>query len=161
MPSFDVVSEVDWQEVKNAVHQANKEITNRFDFKGSNAKIDESDPMLTLHGEDDFKVSQILEILQLKLAKRDVDLGCLEKGEVKESPTGKAVQDIKVLQGLDSDLAKKIVKMIKTQKLKVQSAIQGNQVRISGKKRDDLQQAIAFLKEQDLGLPLQYSNFRD
>lgn len=161
MPSFDIVSEVDWQEVKNAVQQANKEITNRFDFKGSQARIDESDPNLTLYGEDDFKVGQMLEILQLKLAKRNVDLGCLDKGEVKESPTGKAMQAVQVRQGVDTDLARKIVKLIKNQKLKVQSAIQGNQIRVTGKKRDDLQQIMAFLKEQKLELPLQYTNFRD
>lgn len=161
MPSFDVVSEVDWQEVKNAVNQANKEITNRFDFKGSNAKIEESDPNLTLTGDDDFKVGQMLEILQLKMAKRDVDLDCLDKGEVEESPTGKAVQIVQVRQGIESDMAKSMVKSIKKQKLKVQVAIQGNQIRVTGKKRDDLQQTISFLKEQKLGLPLQYTNFRD
>ena len=161
MPSFDIVSEVDWQEVKNAVNQANKEITNRFDFKGSQSKIDESDPNLTLYGDDDFKVGQMLDILQLKLAKRSVDLGCLDKGEVQESPTGKAVQAVRVRQGVDIDLARKIVKLIKNQKLKVQAAIQGKQIRVTGKKRDDLQQIMAFLKEQKLGLPLQYTNFRE
>lgn len=161
MPSFDIVSEVDWQEVKNAVNQASKEITNRFDFKGSQAKIDESDPNLTLYGDDDFKVAQMLEILQLKLAKRSVDLGCLDKGEVQESSTGKAMQTIKVRQGVDIDLARKIVKLIKNKKLKVQAAIQGEQVRVTGKKRDDLQEVMTFLKEQKLGLPLQYINFRD
>ena len=161
MPSFDIVSEVDWQEVKNAVNQANKEITNRFDFKGSKAKIEESDPNLTLYGDDDFKVRQMLEILQLKLAKRDVDLGCLEQGEVKESSTGKAVQEVQVRQGIDTELARKMVKSIKKQKLKVQASIQGEQVRVNGKKRDDLQQTIEFLKDQKLELPLQYINFRD
>ena len=161
MPSFDIVSEVDWQEVKNAVNQANKEITNRFDFKGSNAEIKESDPILTLHGDDDFKVGQMLEILQLKLAKRNVDLGSLKKGEVKESAAGKAMQEITVLQGIETELARKMVKLIKNKKLKVQAAIQGNQVRVTGKKRDDLQQVMGFLKEQELGLPLQYTNFRD
>ena len=161
MPSFDIVSEVDWQEVKNAVNQANKEITNRFDFKGSNAKIEESDPDLKLYGDDEFKVDQMLEILQLKLAKRSVDLGSLDKGEVKESAAGKAMQEIRVMQGIDTDLARKIVKLVKNKKMKVQSAIQGNQVRVTGKKRDDLQQVMSFLKEQELGLPLQYTNFRD
>jgi hypothetical protein len=161
MPSFDIVSEVDWQEVNNAVNQANKEITNRYDFKGSDAKIDQSDPELTLHGDDDFKVGQMLEILQLKLSRRGVDLECLDKGEIKESPNGKAVMHIRVRQGVGTDLARKIVKLIKTKKLKVQSAIQGQQVRVTGKKRDDLQGVIEFLKEQELGLPLQYSNFRD
>ncbi len=161
MPSFDIVSEVDWQEVKNAVNQANREISTRFDFKGSDACVKESDPDLTLFGDDEFKIGQILEILQLKLAKRGVDLDCLERESINKSPTGKAVQSIRVRQGIDTELARKIVKLIKTQKLKTQAAIQGNQVRISAKKRDELQQTIAMIKEQNLGLPLQYTNFRD
>ena len=161
MPTFDIVSEVDWQEVKNAVHQANREIGTRFDFKGSDAKVDEKDPLLTIHADDAYKAGQVADILQLKVARRGVDVGCLEKGEVKVSPTGKALQEIKVRQGVDLDLARKIVKLIKGRKLKVQVAIQGGQVRVSGKKRDDLQQVIAFLDEQKLGLPLQYVNFRD
>ncbi len=161
MPSFDIVSEVDWQEVKNAVNQSNKEITNRFDFKGSDAKIEESDPALTLTGDDEFKVGQMLEILQLKLAKRSVDLESLDRSEVKESGGGKATQVITVRQGVDTDLARKIVKLIKSKKLKVQAAIQGDQVRVTGKKRDDLQQVISMLKAENLGLPLQFSNFRD
>ena len=161
MPSFDIVSEVDWQEVKNAVNQANREVSTRFDFKGSDARIEEKDPLLTIHADDDFKVGQVVDVLQLKLAKRSVDLGCLEKGEVKVSPTGKAVQEIKVRQGVDMDLAKKIVKLIKGRKMKVQAAVQGGQVRVTGKKRDDLQQVIEFICEQKLGLPLQYVNFRD
>lgn len=161
MPSFDIVSEVDWQEVKNAVNQSNKEITNRYDFKGSKAIIEESDPTLTLTGDDDFKVGQMLEILQLKLAKRSVDLEALDKSEIKESGGGKATQVITVKQGVDTDLARKIVKLIKNKKMKVQAAIQGDQVRVTGKKRDDLQQVIVMLKEENLGLPLQFSNFRD
>ena len=161
MPSFDIVSEVDWQEVKNAVNQANKEVGTRYDFKGSNARVEESDPNLTIYGEDDFKVGQVLDILQLKLTKRSVDISCLEKGETKVSPTGKAIQIIRVRQGVDIDLARKIVKLVKNQKLKVQVAIQGDQVRVTGKKRDDLQVVMSFLKEQELGLPLQYTNFRD
>jgi len=161
MPSFDIVSEVDWQEVKNAVNQTNKEITNRYDFKGSDAGVDQNDPVLTLFADDSFKIGQMLEVLQLRLAKRSVDVGCLDRGEVKVSPTGKAVQEVKVREGVDVDLARKIVKLIKNRKMKVQTAIQGEQVRVSGKKRDDLQQVIAFLKGQDLGLPLQYTNFRD
>ena len=161
MPSFDIVSEVDWQEVKNAVNQANREVSTRFDFKGSDARVDEKDPLLTIHADDDFKVGQVVDVLQLKLAKRSVDLGCLEKGEVKVSPTGKAVQEIKVRQGVDMELAKKIVKLIKGRKMKVQAAVQGGQVRVTGKKRDDLQQVIEFIDEQKLGLPLQYINFRD
>ena len=161
MPSFDIVSEVDWQEVKNAVNQANREISTRFDFKGSDARVEESDPLLTIHAEDDFKAGQVVEVLQLKLAKRSVDVACLKKGEVKVSPAGKAVQEITVRQGVDMELAKKIVKLIKARKLKVQAAIQQNQVRVSGKKRDDLQQVITFIDEQKLGLPFQYVNFRD
>lgn len=161
MPSFDIVSEVDWQEVKNAVNQTNREVGTRFDFKGSDARVEESDPLLTVHADDDFKVGQVVEVLQLKLAKRAVDVACLEKGEVRVSAGGKAVQEIKVRQGVDIDLARRIVKLIKGRKLKVQSAIRSGQVRVSGKKRDDLQQVIAFLDEQRLGLPLQYVNFRD
>ncbi|MDD9823364.1 MAG: YajQ family cyclic di-GMP-binding protein [Gammaproteobacteria bacterium] len=161
MPSFDIVSEVDWQEVKNAVNQANREISTRFDFKGSDARVDESDPLLTVRADDDYKVGQVVDILQLKLAKRAVDVNCLQKGEVKVSPTGKAVQEITVRQGVDTELAKSIVKRIKAEKFKVQVAIQGKQVRVNGKKRDDLQRVIAFIDEQKLGLPLQYVNFRD
>jgi len=161
MPSFDIVSEVDWQEVKNAVNQANREVGTRFDFKGSDARVEENDPLLTVRADDDYKVGQVVDVLQLKLAKRAVDVACLEKGEVKVSPTGKAVQEIKVRQGVDTELAKKIVKLIKSRKIKVQAAIQGEQVRVSGKKRDDLQRVIALMDEQKLGLPLQYVNFRD
>ena len=161
MPSFDIVSEVDWQEVRNAVDQANREISNRFDFKGSDARVEESDPELTLFGDDEYKVGQVMDILGLKLSKRGIDLACLDKGKVRESPTGKAVQVVTVRQGVDTELARKIVKLVKSQKLKTQAAIQGNQVRVSGKKRDDLQQTIAMIKEQELDLPLQYTNFRD
>ena len=161
MPSFDIVSEVDWQEVKNAVNQANREIGARFDFKGSDARVEENDPLLTVRADDDYKVGQVVDVLQLKLAKRAVDVACLEKGEVKVSPTGRAVQEIKVRQGVDTELARRIVKLIKSRKIKVQAAIQGEQVRVSGKKRDDLQRVIAFMDEQKLELPLQYVNFRD
>jgi uncharacterized protein YajQ (UPF0234 family) len=161
MPSFDIVSEVDWQEVKNSINQSNKEITNRFDFKGSNANIAESDPTLTLLGDDEFKIGQMMEILQMKLAKRGLDLSCLDKGEIRESGGGKATQIITIKQGVDTELGRKIVKLIKTKKMKVQASIQGDQVRVTGKKRDDLQQVISMLKEEDFGLPLQYSNFRD
>ena len=161
MPSFDIVSEVDWQEVKNAVNQANREVSTRFDFKGSDARVEEKDPLLTIHADDDFKAGQVVDVLQLKLAKRTVNIACLEKGEVKVGATGKAIQEIKVRQGVDTDLAKKIVKLIKSEKIKVQVAIQERQVRVSGKKRDDLQRVMAFIDEQKLGLPLQYVNFRD
>ena len=161
MPSFDIVSEVDWQEVKNAVNMANKEISNRYDFKGSDARVEESDPKLTLHADDSFKVNQVLDVLLLKLSKRGIDVNALDKAEPKSSPTGKAMQEVTVLQGVDTERAKKIVKLIKAEKFKVQAAIQGEQVRVTGKKRDDLQQIIGFLKEQKLDIPLQYTNFRD
>jgi len=161
MPSFDIVSEVDWQEVRNAVNMANKEITNRYDFKGSDARIEESDPKLTLHADDSFKVSQVLDVLLLKLSKRGIDVNALDRSQPRQSATGKSMQEITILQGVDTERAKKIVKMIKAEKLKVQAQIQGEQVRVTGKKRDDLQQVIAFLKEQKLDIPLQYSNFRD
>lgn len=161
MPSFDIVSEVDWQEVKNAVNMANKEISNRYDFKGSDARIEESDPKLTLHADDTFKVNQVLDVLLLKLSKRGIDVNALDRADPKSSPTGKAMQEVTVLQGVDTERAKKIVKLIKAEKYKVQAAIQGEQVRVTGKKRDDLQQVIGFLKEQKLDIPLQYTNFRD
>ena len=161
MPSFDIVSEVDWQEIKNAVNQANKEISNRFDFKGSDARIEDSQPKLVLHADDHFKVGQVLDVLLNKMAKRGVDTGALDRSEARISPTGKAVQEITVREGVDTETARKLVKLIKNQKLKVQAAIQGQQVRITGKKRDDLQQVIAFVKDQKLSLPLQYVNFRD
>ena len=161
MPSFDIVSEVDWNEIRNAINMANKEIGNRYDFKGSDARIEEADPLLTLHADDQFKVGQVLDVILLKLSKRGVDVTALDRSEPKTSPTGKAVQEIRVQQGIDTDRARSIVKLIKAEKFKVQASIQGPQVRISGKKRDDLQQVIAFLREQDLGLPLQFTNFRD
>lgn len=161
MPSFDIVSEVDWQEIRNAVNMANKEISNRYDFKGSDARVDEADPKLTLHADDSFKVSQVLDVLLLKLSKRGIDVNALDRSEPKPSASGKSMQELTVLQGVDTERAKKIVKLIKAEKFKVQAAIQGEQVRVTGKKRDDLQQVIAFLKDQSLDIPLQYTNFRD
>ncbi|MGI9310669.1 MAG: YajQ family cyclic di-GMP-binding protein [bacterium] len=161
MPSFDIVSEVDWQEVRNAVDQTNREVRARFDFKGSDARVEASDPLLTVHADDDYKIGQVVDILQLRLAKRSVEVACLDKGEIKKAASSKAVQEIKVRQGIDAELAKRIVKLLKGEKIKVQAAIQQEQVRVSGKKRDDLQQAIAFIREQKLGLPMQYVNFRD
>jgi uncharacterized protein YajQ (UPF0234 family) len=160
MPSFDVVSEIDTHELANAVDQTNREISNRFDFKGTNAKVEEKDCVLTLIAPAEFQIKQMIDILHSKFAKRGIDIACLEYDKVQES-LNECRQFITVRQGLDKELSKKIVKLIKGTKLKVQSSIQGDQVRINGKKRDDLQDAIAFLKEQDLGLPLQYTNFRD
>jgi uncharacterized protein YajQ (UPF0234 family) len=161
MPSFDVVSEVDMVEVRNAVDQANREIGTRFDFKGSDTRIDQADAKLTVHADDEFKVGQARDILENKLAKRGVDLGSLEHGKVEKAGGDTARQDITVRQGIDADLARRIVKRIKDAKLKVQASIQGEQVRVTGKKRDDLQAVIAMLRKEDLGLPLQFTNFRD
>lgn len=161
MPSFDIVSEVDWQEVRNAVNMANKEISNRYDFKGSDARIEEADPKLTLYADDSFKVGQVMDVLVLKLGKRGIDVTALDRGKVQTSPTGKSMQGVTVLQGVDTERAKGIVKRIKNARFKVQASIQGEQVRVTGKKRDDLQQVIAFLKDEKLDIPLQYTNFRD
>jgi len=161
MPSFDVVSEVDWHEVRNAVDQANREISNRFDFKGSDARVEQADAGLTVYADDDFQVGQARDILENKLAKRGLDLGCLAAADVVEAAGGKARQEITVRHGINQDLAKRLVKDIKSTKLKVQASIQGDRLRVSGKKRDDLQRVIKMLNECDAGLPLQYVNFRD
>ena len=161
MPSFDIVSEVVWHEVQNAVDQANREIKNRYDFKGSDAQIEQAESVLTVLADDEYKVGQALDILELKLSKRGVDVGCLERGQVEERGGGKAQQMIQIRHGIDTELAKSLVKQIKVQKLKVQAAIQGQQIRVTGKKRDDLQTVISFLKNEDTPVPLQYTNFRD
>ncbi|WP_455376040.1 YajQ family cyclic di-GMP-binding protein [Kaarinaea lacus] len=160
MPSFDVVSEVDLHELTNAVDQTSREVGNRFDFKGTNSKIEQNGAEITLISESEFQLEQIMDILRNKMVKRGIDIGCLE---IKDPVTsGKEVRQLVIArQGIDKDLARKIVKMVKDTKIKVQAAIQGEQVRISGKKRDDLQQIITLLKDTKLGLPLQYNNFRD
>ncbi len=160
MPSFDVVSEVDMHEVSNAVDQANREVGTRFDFKGSDAKYELEGADIAMSAEAEFQLKQMLDILQTKLSRRGVDIGCLKVGGTEV--TGKrAHQKVTLRQGVDKELARKIVKMIKDGKYKVQAAIQGEKVRITGKKRDDLQQVIAMLREAELGLPLQFGNFRD
>lgn len=160
MPSFDVVSEVDMHEVSNAVDQANREVGNRFDFKGSNSNFEQSEAVITLHSESEFQLQQMLDILQNKLIRRGVDIACLKVDEV-ELAGKKARQVVTLRQGIDAELARGIVKLIKDSKIKTQAAIQGEKVRVSGKKRDDLQQIIALLREAKLDLPLQYENFRD
>ncbi len=160
MPSFDIVSEFDPHELANAVDQANREVGNRFDFKGTNAKFSLEEAKITLAAENDFQLQQMMEILRKKLAKREVDLGHMKVADP-VIQHNKAEQVITMQQGLESEIAKKIVKMIKSEKLKVQAAIQGEQIRVTGKKRDDLQQVMALLRKQDLGLPLQFNNFRD
>ena len=160
MPSFDVVSEVDMHEVTNAVDQANREVTTRFDFKGTDARFERNEAEITLHAQVDFQLQQMLDILNEKLAKRGVDIACLEVKEP-EVALNHARQSVTLRQGLDAPLAKDIVKRIKEAKLKVQAAIQGDKVRVTGKKRDDLQEVIAMLRKEKLALPLQYNNFRD
>jgi len=161
MPSFDIVSEVDMHEVNNAIGQANREVDTRFDFKGVDAKFavtEESEVMVS--AEVDFQIRQMLEILRAKLVKRGVDIKSFVEGDV-ETTGQKASMKVKIQQGIDSEIARKIVKKVKETKIKVQTAIQGDKLRVSGKKRDDLQSVMSVLKELNLGIPLQYNNFRD
>ena len=160
MPSFDVVSEIDHHELKNALDQANREIGTRYDFKGSNASIDQTGNDLTLEAESEFQVKQMIPILKEKMSKRGIDVECLEFADIVEM-NKRARQQVKIREGLDMDLARKMVKLIKDSKLKVQAAIQGEQLRVTGKKRDDLQQVMQTLREAGLGIPLQFNNFRD
>jgi cyclic-di-GMP-binding protein len=160
MPSFDVVSEIDHHELKNALDQANREIGTRYDFKGSNASIEQSGNALSLEAESEFQIKQMTPILKEKMSKRGIDVDCLEFADIIEM-NKRARQSVTVREGLDKDLARKLVKLIKDSKLKVQAAIQGDQLRINGKKRDDLQQVMTLLREAKLGIPLQFNNFRD
>jgi len=161
MPSFDIVSEVDLQEVRNAVDQVNKEAKTRFDFKGSDARVEQSDYTLTIFADDDFKLGQVLDILRAKLTKREVDVRCLEMGHVEKISGNKVKQQVIVKTGLEKELAKKIIRLIKDSKFKVQASIQGDLVRVSGAKRDILQEAIQLIKKSVVDFPLQYQNFRD
>jgi len=160
MPSFDCVSEVNLHEVRNAVDQANRELETRFDFKGIAARFELLKEEIVLHGEQEFHLRQMMDILRQKLAKRGVDISSLESQEPQGSLKAMR-QSVRIRQGIDGELAKKLVKAIKDGKLKVQTQIQGDQLRVTGKKRDDLQQAIALLRAGDFGLPLQFINFRD
>jgi len=161
MPSFDVMCEADAVEIRNAVDQANKEITNRFDFKGSDARVELADKQLTAYADDDFKLGQVRDVLLAKLAKRNVDVRFLDYGDAQKIGGDKLKQPITIRHGVPTDAAKKIVRMIKDAKLKVQAAIQGDAVRVSGAKRDDLQAAIALVRREITDLPLTYGNFRD
>lgn len=161
MPTFDIVSEVDKQEIRNAVEQVNKEVTTRFDFKGSDARVEQAEYVLTIYADDEFKLGQVLDILRTKLTKRDVDVRCLNKVQIEKVSGNKVKQQVTVKTGLDTDLAKKIVRAIKDSKLKVQASIQGDSVRISGTKRDVLQEAIQLTKKTVEDFPLQFQNFRD
>jgi hypothetical protein len=160
MPSFDIVSEVNLHEVTNAVDQASREVSQRFDFKGTNAKYELKDTVVTLSAPADFQLKQMLEILRLKLSKRSIDVACLKVDE--PVVTGQTAKQIVTLrQGIDTELGKKIQRLIKDSKLKVQAALQDQQVRVTGKSRDDLQAAIALVKKGGFDLPLQFTNFRD
>lgn len=160
MPSFDVVSELDMHEVTNAVDQASRELQSRYDFKGVKAAFEFSGEVITMEAEVDFQLQQMLEMLKSKLTGRKIDIKCMEVKDPDLSGV-KAKQEVVLRQGLDQPLCKKIGKVIKDAKLKVQTQIQGDKVRVTGKKRDDLQEAIAFLRESDIDLPLQFNNFRD
>ncbi len=160
IPSFDVVSDFNTHEASNGVDQANREVKTRFDFKGTGSKFELDQQMITLTTQSDFQLKQMLDILRQKLSKRGIDIGCLEEQEAQFNGS-EARQNVLMRKGIESDLARKLVKKIKTSKLKVQTAIQGDKLRVSGKKRDDLQSVIALLKDADVNLPLQYENFRD
>jgi uncharacterized protein YajQ (UPF0234 family) len=161
MPSFDVVSKADLHEVANAVDQTNRELGTRFDFKDTGAKVELSEAVITVQAPSRFQVDQVLDVLRTRLAKRGVDLKALDYGKVVEAGQ-RATQTITVRQGIDAEHARKLVKRIKDSKLKVQAAIQGDELRVSGKSRDDLQAVIALLrKQEDFDLPLQFVNFRD
>lgn len=160
MPSFDIVSEVNPHEVTNAVDQASREVDQRFDFKGTNAKFELKDAVVALSAQADFQLKQMLEILKLKLSKRGIDVACLKVDE--PVTTGQTARQVVTLrQGVDTELGKKIQRLVKDSKLKVQAAIQDKQVRVSGKSRDDLQSVIALVKKGGFDLPLQFTNFRD
>ena len=160
MPSFDVVSEVDMHEMANALDQSRREITTRYDFRNSKALIEDDDDVITLIADNEFQIQQMLDIVYGKMSKRGIDIKSIETSDVERRGT-ESRQKITVRQGIDKDSARKIVKMIKTSKLKVQSAIQDQQVRVTGKKRDELQNIMAMLRESKLDLALQFTNFRD
>ena len=161
MPSFDVVSKLDMQEIDNSISNSMKEITQRYDFKGSNSKIERSDKIITLTTEDELKAKQVLDILNGHIIKRNVDTSSI-KLKNSESASGNTIrQTFDLIEGVDQDISKKIISTIKSSKMKVQVKIQGNELRVSGAKRDNLQDAIQIIKDLDLPVPLQYVNFRD
>lgn len=160
MPSFDVVSEFDAHEATNAIDQANREVTNRFDFKGTSSKFLLEENVVNLTSQSEFQLQQMLDILRQKLVKRGIDIACMKEEDVEISGS-EARQKVILRQGIETSLARDLVKKVKASKIKVQTAIQGEKLRVSGKKRDDLQAVIALLKDADVDLPLQYENFRD
>jgi uncharacterized protein YajQ (UPF0234 family) len=161
MPSFDIVSQVNEQEVKNAVEQTNKEVTNRYDFKGSDARVEQKELDLTVFADDEFKLGQVMDVLRARLSKRNVDVRCLEPGTVEKISGDKVKLAVKLKAGIAQDKAKSIVKLIKDSKLKVAGSIQGEAVRVSGAKRDELQSAIQLVKQSVSDVPIQFINFRD
>ncbi len=161
MPSFDIVCEANMVEVRNAIDQTNKELSTRFDFKGSDARIEFNEKVLTAFADDDFKLGQLRDVLLSKFAKRNVDVRFLDYGKIEKIGGDKVKQQITVRHGVPADASKKIVKLLKDSKLKVQSAIQGDAVRVTGAKRDELQAAIQLVKKETADLPLAFSNFRD
>ena len=161
MPSFDIVSEVNKVELKNAIEQSNKEITNRFDFKGSDARIEQNELQLTVFADDDFKLRQVMDVFQGKCAKRGVDVRVLAPKDVEKISGNKVKQVVEVRNGIEQETAKRIVKLIKDAKMKVQSSIQGEAVRVTGAKKDDLQAAIQLVRNSVKEIPLQFQNFRD
>ena len=161
MPSFDIVSQVDRQEVKNAVEQTNKEITNRFDFKGSDARVEQVELALTVYADDEFKLGQVLDVLRARLAKRNVDVRSLEPGAIEKISGDKVKRPVTVKVGVPQEKAKQIQKLIKDSKLKATASIQGDAVRVSGGKKDELQAAIQLVRKSVTDLPLQYINFRE
>jgi len=161
MPSFDVVSKVDMAEIDNAVAQANKELSQRYDFKGSDTVVKKEEKGLLINSADEYKVKAAWDVLQSKMVRRHVPLKALKAEKIEPASGGRAKQQIGLLQGIDQDRGREIVKKIKNLKLKVQASIQQDQLRVSGKKRDDLQEVMQFLREEDFSLPLQFENFRD
>jgi cyclic-di-GMP-binding protein len=161
MPSFDIVSEVNDVEIRNALEQANREISTRFDFKGSDARIEHKEKLLTLYADDEFKLKQVTDVLLSKLAKRSIDVRSLDFGNPEKMSGDKIKQVVTIKVGVEPELGKKIVKMLKDSKLKVQASIQGDTVRVSGAKKDMLQEAIALVRKSITDFPLQFNNFRD
>lgn len=161
MPSFDIVSQVNQQEVKNAVEQTNKEVTNRFDFKGSDARVEQNELQLTIYADDAFKLGQVTDVLRARLAKRNVDVRCLEPGALEKISGDKVKRPLTVKVGVPQEKAKQIQKLIKDAKLKVAASIQGDAVRVSGAKKDELQAAMQLVRTSVADLPLQFINFRD
>lgn len=161
MASFDIVSEVNEVELRNAIDQTNKEVSNRFDFKGSDARVEQAEHELTLFADDDFKLTQVYDVLITKLSKRGLDIRCLEKGKIEKISGDKAKQPVRVRTGIDQDLAKKVVKSIKDSKLKVQVSIQGDAVRVTSAKKDTLQEVIQLVRKSVIDFPVQFTNYRD